>query len=104
MMIKSDEQEFDNDEFSTNSQDFEELDDDHLEIVVNYAKQDFQPTGINTGKHYSVDNLLKVPETIWNHLYQFQKTGLKWLWELHKQRCGGILGKKTIRKLIQILF
>ena len=47
-------------------------------------------------KHFELDNQLKVPETIWNSLYKFQKTGVKWLWELHKQRCGGILGMRAI--------
>ena len=39
-----------------------------------------------------LDGGLRIPNDIWNRLYKFQKTGVKWLWELHGQRCGGILG------------
>ncbi len=48
-------------------------------------------------------NKLKCPATIWKHLFQFQKTGLKWLWELHKAECGGILGDEMgLGKTVQI--
>lgn len=50
---------------------------------------------INNFKHIELDGGLKVPEGIWNKLFKFQKTGLKWLWELHLQRCGGILGGRN---------
>ena len=43
-------------------------------------------------EYVEFDNGFKVPSIIWNKLYKFQKTGVKWLWELHTQRCGGILG------------
>ena len=29
----------------------------------------------------------------WKKLYKYQQTGVKWLWELHRQQCGGILGQ-----------
>jgi hypothetical protein len=70
----------------------EELDEQDIEIVNNTTGEEIRPIGLNTGQYFEVDNLLRVPETIWNHLYKFQKVGLKWLWELHTQRCGGILG------------
>jgi DNA excision repair protein ERCC-6 len=47
---------------------------------------------------------LRVPEEIWSSLYKYQKTGLKWLWELHQQQCGGILGDEMgLGKTIQII-
>jgi hypothetical protein len=54
-----------------------------------------KPTKMNNQKHVDLDGGLKVPENIWERLYKFQKTGLKWLWELHLQRCGGILGDEV---------
>lgn len=58
---------------------------------------------INNNRHVELDSSLKVPENIWNKLYKFQKTGLKWLWELHLQRCGGILGDEMgLGKTVQI--
>jgi DNA excision repair protein ERCC-6 len=51
-----------------------------------------------------LDGGLKVPESIWKRLYKFQKTGLKWLWELHSQKCGGILGDEMgLGKTIQTI-
>ncbi|KAK7076758.1 DNA excision repair protein ERCC-6 [Halocaridina rubra] len=46
----------------------------------------------------------KVPLAIWNKLYKYQKTCVKWLWELHCQVCGGILGDEMgLGKTIQII-
>jgi DNA excision repair protein ERCC-6 len=55
--------------------------------------------------YYELDGGLRVPSDLWNRLYKFQKTGVKWLWELHLQRCGGILGDemglgKTIQTIV----
>lgn len=34
----------------------------------------------------------------------FQKTGVKWLWELHGQQCGGILGDEMgLGKTIEVI-
>ncbi|XP_062507872.1 DNA excision repair protein ERCC-6-like isoform X2 [Corticium candelabrum] len=47
---------------------------------------------------------LKVPGPIWSKLYKYQKTGVKWLWELHGQQCGGILGDDMgLGKTIQVI-
>lgn len=46
----------------------------------------------------------KVPLMIWNKLYKYQKTCVRWLWELHSQGCGGILGDEMgLGKTIQII-
>lgn len=47
-------------------------------------------------EYVELDGGLRVPIRIWNRLYKFQKTGVKWLWELHLQHCGGILGGRCI--------
>lgn len=42
--------------------------------------------------------------TLSNSLRSFQKTGVRWLWELHLQNCGGILGDEMgLGKTIQII-
>jgi DNA excision repair protein ERCC-6 len=58
-----------------------------------------------TTSYTELDGGLRVPDNIWNRLYKFQKTGVKWLWELNMQRCGGILGDemglgKTIQAIV----
>ncbi|XP_047959154.1 protein CHROMATIN REMODELING 8 isoform X1 [Salvia hispanica] len=47
---------------------------------------------------------LKIPETIFSKLFDYQKVGVQWLWELHCQRAGGIIGDEMgLGKTIQIL-
>ncbi|CAL1284945.1 unnamed protein product [Larinioides sclopetarius] len=46
----------------------------------------------------------KIPNRIWNKLYKYQKTAVRWLWELHQQNCGGIIGDEMgLGKTIQII-
>ena len=43
-------------------------------------------------------------KAIWNQLYNYQKVGVRWMWELHLQRCGGILGDEMgLGKTIQVV-
>ncbi|KAK4408156.1 protein CHROMATIN REMODELING 8 [Sesamum angolense] len=47
---------------------------------------------------------LKIPETIYSELFDYQKVGVQWLWELHCQRAGGIIGDEMgLGKTVQIL-
>ncbi|XP_014666472.1 PREDICTED: DNA excision repair protein ERCC-6-like [Priapulus caudatus] len=48
---------------------------------------------------------LIVPGRLWSRLYRYQKTGVRWMWELHQQRTGGIVGDemglgKTIQAIV----
>lgn len=47
---------------------------------------------------------LKIPAKIFDNLFDYQKTGVKWLWELHSQRAGGIIGDEMgLGKTIQVI-
>lgn len=47
---------------------------------------------------------LKIPESIFGNLFDYQKVGVQWLWELHCQRAGGIIGDEMgLGKTIQVL-
>ncbi|KAJ7550499.1 hypothetical protein O6H91_07G103800 [Diphasiastrum complanatum] len=47
---------------------------------------------------------LKVPGKIFHNLFDYQKTGVKWLWELHCQKAGGIIGDEMgLGKTIQVI-
>ena len=35
---------------------------------------------------------MRVPASLWTSLYHYQKVAVQWLWELHQQDVGGILG------------
>ncbi|XP_073245339.1 DNA excision repair protein ERCC-6-like isoform X3 [Porites lutea] len=50
------------------------------------------------------DKGLKIPGKIWHKLYKYQQTGVQWLWELHCQQAGGIIGDEMgLGKTIQII-
>lgn len=47
---------------------------------------------------------LRIPGTIYEQLFDYQKVGVQWLWELHCQRAGGIIGDEMgLGKTVQIL-
>uniref|UniRef100_A0A224YWR3 DNA excision repair protein ERCC-6 n=1 Tax=Rhipicephalus zambeziensis TaxID=60191 RepID=A0A224YWR3_9ACAR len=51
-----------------------------------------------------VDDEFRVPKETWNKLYRYQQTGVRWLWELHRQGCGGIVGDEMgLGKTIQTI-
>lgn len=44
----------------------------------------------------------RIPLSVWDSLYNYQKVGVQWMWELRLQRCGGILGDEMgLGKTIQ---
>ncbi|KAM5141600.1 DNA excision repair protein ERCC-6 [Mantella aurantiaca] len=50
------------------------------------------------------DESFKVPGVLWKKLYKYQQTGVRWLWELHCQQAGGILGDEMgLGKTIEII-
>lgn len=53
---------------------------------------------------HMVDNLFKVPQSIWKRLYRYQKTSVQWLWQLHNRSLGGLLGDEMgLGKTIQVI-
>ncbi|XP_047315447.1 protein CHROMATIN REMODELING 8 isoform X2 [Impatiens glandulifera] len=47
---------------------------------------------------------LNIPNTIYDKLFDYQKVGVQWLWELHCQRAGGVIGDEMgLGKTIQVL-
>ncbi|XP_026165316.1 DNA excision repair protein ERCC-6 isoform X2 [Mastacembelus armatus] len=50
------------------------------------------------------DQGFKVPGFLWKKLYKYQQTGVRWMWELHCQQAGGILGDEMgLGKTIQVI-
>ncbi|ERN18793.1 DNA excision repair protein CSB [Amborella trichopoda] len=59
---------------------------------------DHEPTTV------TLEGGLKIPETVFNKLFDYQKVGVKWLWELHCQRAGGIIGDEMgLGKTVQVI-
>lgn len=45
----------------------------------------------------------RVPGDVWSSLFNYQKTAVRWLWELYSQRVGGIIGDEMgLGKTVQI--
>ncbi|KAK4517380.1 uncharacterized protein ATC70_000715 [Mucor velutinosus] len=68
----------------------------------NDAQEQFEP-------HPNFDDIefdggMKVPGELWDCLFDYQKTCVQWLWELHRQKVGGILGDEMgLGKTIQVI-
>lgn len=73
---------------STNSADIQYVFDGNTDVEENYELKDG----------------LLIPVYIWRQLYKYQKTGVKWLWELHQLQSGGLLGDEMgLGKTVQII-
>jgi len=50
-----------------------------------------------------LDGGYRLPSALWDKLFNYQQTGVKWLWELHTQRAGGVIGDEMgLGKTIQM--
>lgn len=48
-------------------------------------------------------NNFRIPGDIWSSLFNYQKTAVRWLWELYSQRVGGIIGDEMgLGKTVQV--
>ncbi|MFT7805871.1 DNA excision repair protein ERCC-6 isoform X1 [Arapaima gigas] len=69
-------------------------------------KEQKQKAGIEDSEESDAefDEGFKVPGFLWKKLFKYQQTGVRWLWELHCQQAGGILGDEMgLGKTIQII-
>ncbi|CAO0789711.1 unnamed protein product [Mucor circinelloides] len=79
------------DENSDNSKDEEEAGEEQFKPHPNFDDIEF-------------DGGMKVPGELWDCLFDYQKTCVQWLWELHRQKVGGILGDEMgLGKTIQVI-
>ena len=62
---------------------------------------------LNTNPNFKTASLnggFKIPGEIFSKLFNYQKTCVQWLWELHQQGVGGILGDEMgLGKTIQVI-
>lgn len=45
---------------------------------------------------------LLIPAWVNNRLFPYQRTGLRWMWELHQQEAGGIVGDEMGKKILNL--
>mmetsp|Transcript_23904 Transcript_23904/g.40058 ORF Transcript_23904/g.40058 Transcript_23904/m.40058 type:complete len:1147 (-) Transcript_23904:25-3465(-) len=75
-------------------------DEDHAEA------EEEEELGSEDEAHEDVvfDGGLKIPGRIYDKLFDYQRTGVKWMWELHCQNAGGIVGDEMgLGKTIQVI-
>ncbi|KAJ1397844.1 SNF2-related, N-terminal domain [Sesbania bispinosa] len=74
---------------TSSCENLEAQDDEHAEYESSYV---------------TLEGGLKIPDNIFEALFDYQKVGVQWLWELHCQRAGGIIGDEMgLGKTIQVL-
>lgn len=77
--------------------------------MVTSSCEDERPDNVQDIDDYetpyvTLEGGLKIPERIFHELFDYQKVGVQWLWELHCQRAGGIIGDEMgLGKTIQVL-
>ena len=98
--VPSDNDEMDRLPFNTAPDDIEEANyDDRVDVwqdvgvkrMKNMAERDDDHEEALPGPAMH-DGGLVIPGWMNNRLFGYQRTGLRWLWELHRQEAGGIVG------------
>lgn len=58
----------------------------------------------NLDELLTIEGNLQIPKEMWRNLFEHQRTGVRWLWELHQLGTGGILGDEMgLGKTIQMI-
>ena len=86
-------------------QKFRTIDDGDKDIYLERLKewQDSTALAIDS-KYEELEGGLRVPSKIWQSLYHYQKVAVQWMWELHQQDVGGILGDEMgLGKTVQLV-
>ncbi|XP_025425310.1 DNA excision repair protein ERCC-6-like isoform X2 [Sipha flava] len=81
------------------------IEEDYQYRLREYEKCNPEIATDNEDVFHCIDgDYFKVPKEIWNSLYKYQRIGIKWLWELHQQGSGGILGDEMgLGKTVQMI-
>ena len=67
-------------------------------------REDIEDADDNEPPCVTLEGGLRIPESIFSKLFDYQKVGVQWLWELHCQQVGGIIGDEMgLGKTIQVL-
>ncbi|KAJ1964902.1 DNA repair protein rhp26 [Dipsacomyces acuminosporus] len=90
-----------------NADDFIVVDDDNIPRA-DLAKEPFLPDPSATDHyvraHDSSARPLAVPHQVWSRLLEYQKAAIRWMFALHQQNAGGILGDEMgLGKTVQVV-
>ena len=78
-------------------------------VARSHNSEDSASVEEDFGEDAVFDGGLRVPSKVWARLFPYQQTGLRWLWELHNQDSGGVIGDemglgKTIQARVSNLY
>lgn len=84
---------------------FQTIDDGDKNLYLQRLQdwQDSRKSSALDSKYEELEGGLRVPERLWQGLYHYQRVAVQWLWELHQQDVGGILGDEMgLGKTVQL--
>ncbi|KAI3842165.1 hypothetical protein MKW92_013880 [Papaver armeniacum] len=82
----------------------DEAKDNSITSECEEENQDSEELTSTEDSHVTLEGGLRIPEVIFDKLFDYQKVGVQWLWELHCQRAGGIIGDEMgLGKTIQVI-
>ncbi|KAJ3323514.1 hypothetical protein HDV06_001791 [Boothiomyces sp. JEL0866] len=75
--------------------------DDSVDFSTHIEKEMTTASGVSQDE---IIDSYKIPGDIASHLFDYQKACVRWLWELHKQKVGGVLGDEMgLGKTVQLV-
>ncbi|XP_022193380.2 LOW QUALITY PROTEIN: DNA excision repair protein ERCC-6 [Nilaparvata lugens] len=89
-----------------------ELDDGDIDLfrhrIIEWEKENGKSAddviNMDSDQYHEFDSGFKIPLELWDKLYNYQRVGVRWMWELDRQCCGGILGDEMgLGKTIQMI-
>uniref|UniRef100_A0A0R3S1B2 DNA repair and recombination protein RAD54-like n=1 Tax=Elaeophora elaphi TaxID=1147741 RepID=A0A0R3S1B2_9BILA len=90
----------------------DDADDDYFTKRIRTHLAELELVKIESGENklqegsdfHELKNDIKIPNDCWKKLYKYQKTGVRWLNELHNQCVGGILADEMgLGKTVQVI-
>ncbi|GAB2298415.1 hypothetical protein Dimus_032480 [Dionaea muscipula] len=78
----------------------------HIDLATSSCEENQAVEGDDSDdtSFVALEGGLRIPESIFSQLFDYQKVGVQWLWELHCQRAGGIIGDEMgLGKTVQVI-
>lgn len=74
------------------------------QLLREHPSYQFEDEGDPSVESEVLQGGFSVPLSIWRRLFPYQRTGVRWLWELHCHGAGGIIGDEMgLGKTIQLI-
>ncbi|XP_020581319.1 DNA excision repair protein CSB isoform X2 [Phalaenopsis equestris] len=89
--------------YDSRKEDFPNGDGDD-DISIDDKENPTEASSVEDQSYIILEGGLKIPNFVYRQLFDYQKVGVQWLWELHCQRAGGIIADEMgLGKTIQVI-